>query len=515
MAFRVEADDLELERLTLVNDVARMRDALVAQFADVDQAFQPVANAYECAEVHELGDRPVDHVADVEISDRRVPRIRLQSSNGQADSTALVVDVDDLGLNLLANLVAGLGVVDLVPRQLALVHEAVDPTEVDEDPERGDAAHRAGDLLADLEAAEELIPLLAALLVQRHLLRQDQTVGLAIDLEDLEPEPAADERHQLLGDLLRRVARLIVLRTAREIDDLADRNETADPAVDDQATLVVVDDRSLDDDALFELLLHRAPFALEAGPPEREDDVPFGRFGLEDVHQDRVADREGRLGFPTPAKELSIADDPFALGTDVDQDLVLVDANDRAVDDVTVLEALDVGVLLGEQLLHRGGLGSREAGRQRINLSRGSMGKLVVLDDRRSSLRFQGIRLLGGCLRLRRCLRLGHRFRLRRCLRLGHRFRLRLRGFHDKGFGGIVRGDWRRGGLLGGRGRGNRLGRRRRPALLFFGQFDDLLQSSVPPGIKNGSSSAQAVRLAIKWSVDDLPRSAPSTSKSG
>ena len=169
--------------------------------------------------------------------------------------------------------------------------EAVDPAEVDEDAERRDRADGAGDLLADLEAAEQLVALLAALLVEGDLLRQDQSVRLAVDLEDLEPELAADERLELLGDLLGGVARLVVLRPAREVDDLADRHEAADAAVDDEAALVVVDDRRLDDDARLELLLHRAPLALEAGATEREDDVALLRLRLEDVDEDRVADR--------------------------------------------------------------------------------------------------------------------------------------------------------------------------------------------------------------------------------
>src|SRR6185436_6037039 len=198
---------------------------------------------------HELRDGAIDDVADVEVRDRGVPRVRLEATDRQADPAALVVDVDDLGLDLVADLVAGLGVVDLVPAELALVDEAVDPAEVDEDAERGDRADRAADLLADLEAAEQLVPLLAALLVEGDLLREDQAVRLAVDLEDLEAELAPDERLELLGDLLGRVARLVVLWPAREVDDLADRHEAADAAVDDEAALVVVDDRRLDDDA--------------------------------------------------------------------------------------------------------------------------------------------------------------------------------------------------------------------------------------------------------------------------
>src|SRR4029078_12462816 len=104
------------------------------------------------------------------------------------------------------------------------------------DAERSDRADRAGDLLADLQAAEQLVALLAALLVERDLLRQDQAVRLAVDLKDLEPELAADERHQLLGDLLGRVARLVVLRSAREVDGLADRGGGADRAGEASAT---------------------------------------------------------------------------------------------------------------------------------------------------------------------------------------------------------------------------------------------------------------------------------------
>src|SRR6185312_5423832 len=147
-------------------------------------ALEAVAHAHERPEVDELGDRAVDDVPDLEVGHRRVPRVRLEPADRERDPAALVVDVDDLGLDLFTDAVAALGVVDLVPRQLALVDQAVDAAEVDEDAEGRDRADVALDPLADLEAAEELVALLAPLLVQRHLLREDQAVGLAVDLED-------------------------------------------------------------------------------------------------------------------------------------------------------------------------------------------------------------------------------------------------------------------------------------------------------------------------------------------
>ena len=385
MSLRVERDDLELERLALAHDVARVGDPLVAELADVDEALEPVADADEGAEVDELRDGPVDDVADPEVGHRRVPGVRLEAADREADPAALVVDVDDLGLDLVADLVAGLGVVDLVPAELALVDEAVDPAEVDEDAERRDRAHRAGDLLAHLEAAEELVALLATLLVQGHLLREDQAVRLPVDLEDLEPKLPPDVRLQLLGDLLGCVARLLVLGPTREVDDLADRDEPADAAVDDEAALVVVDDRRLDDDARLELLLHRAPLPLEARSAEREDHVALRRLRLQDVDQDGVAHRQRGGGLGVAAVELAVADDAFALRPDVDQDLVAVDSDDRAFDDVAVLEAADLGILLGQELLHRGGLGAGGHGPDGLGRRLRRLGDLVRdgLDDGR------------------------------------------------------------------------------------------------------------------------------------
>ena len=119
----------------------------------------------ERTEVHDLGHGAVDDVADLEVRHRGVPRVGLQAADREADSATFVVDVDDLGLDLFANVVAGLGVVDLVPGEFTLVDQAVDTAEVHEHAEGRDGTHVALDLLADLEAAEQLVSLLAALFV--------------------------------------------------------------------------------------------------------------------------------------------------------------------------------------------------------------------------------------------------------------------------------------------------------------------------------------------------------------
>src|SRR5207245_8039472 len=79
------------------------------------------------------------------------------------------------------------------------------------------------------------------------------------------------------------------------------------------------------------------------------------------------------LGLGVATEQLAIADDALGLCADVDEDLVLVDPDHGPFDDVTVLEGLDLGVLLREQLLHRGRLGTgadRGGGGRRCGLGR-------------------------------------------------------------------------------------------------------------------------------------------------
>ena len=104
-------------------------------------------------------------------------------------------------------------------------------------------------------------------------------IRFAVDLEDLEAKLPAHERLELLCDLLGGVARLVVLRSAREVDDLADRHEAADAAVDESPPSLLVDDRRLDDHAGLELLLHRTPLALETGSSQRRTAWPSGDSG--------------------------------------------------------------------------------------------------------------------------------------------------------------------------------------------------------------------------------------------
>ena len=98
----------------------------------------------------------------------------------------LVVDLDDLDLDRLAD-GHDLGrVVDAAPRHVGDVQQAVDAAEIDEGAVLGDVLDDAVDDLALLEVGHELGALLGAALLEDGAARHDDVAAAAIHLEDLE-----------------------------------------------------------------------------------------------------------------------------------------------------------------------------------------------------------------------------------------------------------------------------------------------------------------------------------------
>ena len=132
-------------------------------------------------------------------------------------------------------------------------------------------------------------------------------------------------------------------------------------------------------DAVFFLdLLDRAPGPLVLGPLLREDQPAFLVLLLEDERLDLVAEVDDLRRVDVVAdRQLTGGDDPLGLVTDVEQDLVAVDLDHRALDDLAVLD-----------LHHRCGVGLFERHAPEVvfhHLSR----RVVVTCGR--------IGLLGGC----------------------------------------------------------------------------------------------------------------------
>src|SRR5206468_7856169 len=102
---------------------------------------------------------------------------------------------------------------------------------------------------ARLQAVEDLLALLLALLLEHRAAREDDVVAGAVELDDL----ALDLRAQVL----------VEVRDAPDVDERGGQ-EAAHPEVDDQAALDDLDDGALDGASALRGSLDGAPCLLEA-----------------------------------------------------------------------------------------------------------------------------------------------------------------------------------------------------------------------------------------------------------
>ena len=204
--------------------------------------------------------------------------------------------------------------VDVLPRQLGHVDEAVHPAEVDEGTEVHDRRHHTAADLARLEVGEELVALLALRLLEVRAARQHDVVAVLVELDDLALELAAD-----VG--------LEVADTA-EVDERRGQ-EAAQADVEDEAALDHLDDRALDDPVLLLDLLDRAPGALVLRALLGQDEAAVLVLLLEDERLELVVERDDLVGVDVVADgELARRDDALGLEADVEQHLVAVDLDD-------------------------------------------------------------------------------------------------------------------------------------------------------------------------------------------
>ena len=139
------------------------------------------------------------------------------------------VDVEHLDVDLVAHRHHRRRVVDVLPRQLGDVDEAVHATQVHEGTEVDDRGHHALAALARLEVGQELAPLLLLGLFQPGPAGQHHVVAVAVELDDLGLDGPAH-----VGLELADPAQL----------DQRSGQEAAQADVDDQAALDDLDDRT-------------------------------------------------------------------------------------------------------------------------------------------------------------------------------------------------------------------------------------------------------------------------------
>src|SRR5262249_1685632 len=127
-----------------------------------------------------------------------LPRIGLRLLETERDPLAFAVDVEHLHLDRLADLEHLRRMVDVTPRKLGDVDEAVHPVEIDEGAEVDDVGDRALDDVAGIEPVEDPLPLLLALFLEHGAAREDDVVARAVELDDLALELLPEELVEVL-----------------------------------------------------------------------------------------------------------------------------------------------------------------------------------------------------------------------------------------------------------------------------------------------------------------------------
>ena len=141
---------------------------------------------------------------------------------------------------------------------------------------------------------------------------------------------------------------LVEVLHAADVDERR-RQEAAHAEVEDQAALDDLDHAAGDGLALLVGALDRLPRDLEPRALLGEDQPALGVLLRQHERRDVVAERDLVRGIDrAPDRELRDRDDALRLVADVDEHLVLVDADDGAVHDLSFLDRGEGGLVVGD-----------------------------------------------------------------------------------------------------------------------------------------------------------------------
>src|ERR1043166_256861 len=228
--------DLEHHRLDRLADAHELRRvthiAGPAHLADVHQAFDPRLQLDERAVVGDRHDLARDAGADRILLGDILPRIRMQLLQPEANALPGPIDIEDLDLELLADLHHLRRMGHASPRHVGDVQQAVHAAEVDERTEVGDVLDHAFARLVDLELLHQLFALARPLVLENDTTRDDDVAATLVELDDLELELLAEQ--------------LVDVRNAAERDLRAWEERVDAHEVDDHPALDLLDQRAFD-----------------------------------------------------------------------------------------------------------------------------------------------------------------------------------------------------------------------------------------------------------------------------
>ena len=321
-ALQVEVDDLDPEFLTRRDDLFGELDMVGRHLRDVDQSLDSVANLDERAERDQLGDAAIDQLADLVALGELLPWILLGGLEREADALTTAVDVEHLHADLIADGDDRTRMVHVLPREFRDVDEPVHAAEVHEGTEVDDAGHHARPDLAGPQVVEEVLALFLLGLLEPGTAGEHHVVAVLVELDDLGLDGGVHVGLQVAH--------------ATQLDEGC-RQEPAQADIDDQAALDDLDHGAVDHAVAFLDLLDAAPGAFVLGALLGQDEAPLAVLAVDHHGLDALAHRDDLAGVdPVADRQLTRRDDTFRLVADVEEDLVAVDPDDGALDDLAI-----------------------------------------------------------------------------------------------------------------------------------------------------------------------------------
>src|SRR6202158_2176905 len=332
---RIDLENLHFDLLRGRDDLAGVHVLLGPRhLRDVDQAFDAGLQFDERAVVGNVGDAAGEARVERILRLDALPRIVQQLLHAERDAVGLVVDLDDLDLDGLADGQHFGRVIDPAPGDIGDVQQAVDAAEVDERTVIGDVLDDAVDDLAFLEILHQFLALFGAGLFQNRAARHHDVAAAAIHLEDLE--------------------RLRIVHQRRDVADRADIDLRARQEryraveIDGKATLDLIEDDAVHLLVVVEGLLALAPAFLAARLVARQHGVAERILDAVEKHLNLVADLE--IAFAAGSCEFPQRHAAFGLQADIDDGHVLFYRNNDALDDGAFLQ-----IAAGKGLVEHGG----------------------------------------------------------------------------------------------------------------------------------------------------------------
>ena len=242
----------------------------------MDQTLDAGLEFDEGAVIGDVGDAALEAGADRIFRLDALPRIVEQLLHAERDAVGLVVDLDDLDLDLLADIEHLGRVIDAPPGDVGDVQQAVDAAEVDEGAVIGDVLDRAVDDLSLFEVLHQLLALLGARLFQNGAARDHDVAAPAIHLENLERLRIVHQRRYVAD--------------RPDIDLRARQEGHGAVEIDGEAALDLVEDDALDLFVVLERFFELAPAFLAARLVAREHRLAERVLDTLEIDLDGIAD---------------------------------------------------------------------------------------------------------------------------------------------------------------------------------------------------------------------------------